>query len=171
MRVEKIKLICSFCSNEFERLPCEYRKSKAKCVGEYRPTCSNRCRVEHLNKIRRRDEFVRFRQMFFRAQLKANRSQFKKRRIDFALTLADLVEQWNKQGGICPYTGYTMTLPETSHKHLKSPFMASMDRIDSSKGYVKGNVEFVCVSANFAKNSFPKEEMLKFWQNIPNHSQ
>ena len=35
----------------------------------------------------------------------------------------------------------------------------SIDRIDSSKGYIKGNVQLVCVLYNLMKNKLPEEEM------------
>lgn len=41
---------------------------------------------------------------------------------------------------------------------------ASLDRIDSSKGYIEGNVEFVCSAINLAKNNFSKEAMVSFLQ-------
>ena len=46
------------------------------------------------------------------------------------------------------------------------PRKASLDRINSSKGYVKGNVEFVCSSINLAKNSFTREQMKEFLRSI-----
>lgn len=45
----------------------------------------------------------------------------------------------------------------------ETPYQASLDRIDSSRGYVKGNVEFVCLAVNFAKSTFSKEQMLEFF--------
>jgi hypothetical protein len=41
-------------------------------------------------------------------------------------------------------------------------FSASLDRIDSSKGYIKGNVQFVALGVNYAKNGFTNEETLEF---------
>lgn len=43
---------------------------------------------------------------------------------------------------------------------------ASLDRIDSSKGYIKGNVEFVCYAINLAKNSFTRDEMKEFLKEV-----
>jgi hypothetical protein len=38
----------------------------------------------------------------------------------------------------------------------------SIDRIDSSKGYLRGNVQFVCDIVNRMKSSMTQEELL-FW--------
>lgn len=77
-----------------------------------------------------------------------------------------LKELWETQDGMCPYTGKKMELPLTTQDHhIKGiPTRASLDRIDSSKGYVQGNVEFVCLAVNYAKNGFSKEQMIEFFK-------
>jgi hypothetical protein len=42
----------------------------------------------------------------------------------------------------------------------------SLDRIDSSIGYVFGNVQIVCVMANYAKSDFSDEQMREFCKAI-----
>jgi hypothetical protein len=63
-----------------------------------------------------------------------------------------------------------MELPTTPEwhrtKHNMNPRQPSLDRIDSSKGYIEGNVEFVCVSINYAKNGFSKQQMIDFIKEI-----
>ena len=73
---------------------------------------------------------------------------------------------WENQNGTCPYTNVKMLLPESAFKRKgKAPLScASLDRIDSNKGYVQGNVEFVCLGINYAKNSSSKEEALTFFE-------
>lgn len=46
------------------------------------------------------------------------------------------------------------------------PAAASLDRIDSTKGYVKGNVQFVCRAINLAKSTFSDADMKNFIDNI-----
>jgi len=41
-----------------------------------------------------------------------------------------------------------------SDKIPKTPNRASLDRIDSSKGYVKGNIQFVSLIVQYAKNEW-----------------
>lgn len=44
----------------------------------------------------------------------------------------------------------------------KKPFNgASLDRIDSNKGYIEGNVQFICMGLNFMKNNWPEEYFIK----------
>ena len=73
------------------------------------------------------------------------------------LTKEFLISLWESQKGKCSYTGITLHLP--TYKHEKSPRKASLDRIDSSKGYEQGNVEYVCVFVNLGKNGYSRESI------------
>ena len=83
-----------------------------------------------------------------------------------------LKDVWAKQKGICPYTKIPMLLlPNSKQCHGKcdAPEKASLDRIDASKGYIKDNVEFVCVVVNLAKRKMSKDVMLKFFDKVAEH--
>jgi len=43
---------------------------------------------------------------------------------------------------------------------------ASLDRIDSSKGYIQGNVQFVAYGINLAKNNFSDADVISFLDSI-----
>jgi hypothetical protein len=88
------------------------------------------------------------------------------KKFDFDLDLPYLKTLWEKQKGICPYSKVPMLLFPTLHKTKFKPTAASLDRIDSNRGYVKGNVEFVCLSINYAKNRFDRNEFIEFISNI-----
>jgi hypothetical protein len=65
--------------------------------------------------------------------------------------------------GVCPRTGFKFDLsPHTEHH--RNPFSPSMDRIDGTKGYVKGNIQIVCSWYNIAKNEYSDAQMLEFCQ-------
>lgn len=80
------------------------------------------------------------------------------------ITVDYLKHLWAAQNGKCPYTGWNLIMP--SWKKPKTPHTASLDRLDSSKGYLQGNVQFVSVMANLAKSDFTEDEMIKFCQAI-----
>ena len=92
----------------------------------------------------------------------------KQRGRELDLTLEDLQEQWQKQNGVCPYLNLPLVLPLHTGKHDKSNpnLVASLDRRDSSKGYVKGNVQFISVTLNFAKNKHDESVLLNLLQLI-----
>ena len=77
----------------------------------------------------------------------------KKRFKECTITLEDIHNQWKKQNGVCPYSGIKLELiTYTKNKH-NIIFNASLDRIDSSKGYVPDNIQFVSTAINYMKNT------------------
>lgn len=46
---------------------------------------------------------------------------------------------------------------------------ASIDRIDSSKGYEKGNIQWVTIDANFAKQRLSNKEFIELCQKVVNN--
>jgi len=59
----------------------------------------------------------------------------------------------------CPYLEIKLL---TDPKDHKSPNYATIDRIDSSKGYVKGNVQVISYKANSMKSSSTEKQLLEF---------
>jgi hypothetical protein len=165
------KVKCAECEIEFEKRTADYNRTERKGLRHF---CSRSCSVitgnKEMPKERRRqcgekikvysgnrkDEYSPFRLYLGkgRAYLKNHHNE---------LTPKCLKEIWEEQRGICPYTGIQMILPKTSAEwNIHSLKKASLDRIDSSKGYSKENVEFVCMAINLAKNSFTRDEMKEF---------
>lgn len=88
--------------------------------------------------------------MFRRAKQRA-----KERNIDFDLDKSDVVIP-----EFCPIMGVKLeNHVGTSGGRPNSP---ALDRIDNSKGYVKGNVLVVSHLANMMKSSATKEELITF---------
>lgn len=83
----------------------------------------------------------------------------KRRHKGCTLTLEDLQEQWELQQGVCPYTKLKLTLPEDGNvATLDVSIRASLDRIDSSKPYEVGNIQFISTPINYMKNSMSDEQ-------------
>lgn len=88
------------------------------------------------------------------------------------LTIDNVREQYEKQNGLCAISGVQMKIPKSSGERcFKTPDCASVDRIDSSKEYCQGNIQLVCVSLNYAKNSFTHDEFMKFFNLIRSDNQ
>jgi len=104
-----------------------------------------------------KDEFTPFRYYFRNA---------KKRFKNFNLTLEYLKEIWEQQNGICPYTGIKLQLATYTTNHNNPIYTASLDRIDSSKGYEIDNVQFISTAINYMKNTMSHEDTLKLCEII-----
>jgi hypothetical protein len=78
------------------------------------------------------------------------RSRAKARGIEFTIQLEDIPPM----GERCPLLGHLFSAPEEG----RTPFSPSLDRVDSAKGYVKGNVWIVGYRANLIKNDGTAEE-------------
>ena len=68
--------------------------------------------------------------------------------IECSITLDDLYKALKKQNFKCSYTGIDLKVINT----LKSESNASVDRIDSDKGYEVGNIQWVYKPINIMKN-------------------
>lgn len=134
----------------------EYKR-RLEISGKNEFYCSVRCR----NNIIKTDEFTPFRTF-----LSLCKKNVKHKNFDCDLDLSFLKELWEKQKGICPYTNIKMLLFPTMNKTEFKPDAASLDRINSSKGYIKGNVHFVCLSINYAKNKFGDDDFKNFLKRI-----
>jgi hypothetical protein len=64
-----------------------------------------------------------------------------------------LMELYRTQNGKCALSGLEMT-----HK-WNSPYSISCDRIDSSCGYIRGNVQLVCKWVNLGKHKFTNDDI------------
>ena len=75
-----------------------------------------------------------------------------KRGLEFNVSSRYLYDIWQQQGGKCAYTGLDLELVGNRQ--------ASVDRIDSSKGYIEGNVQWVLTKVNHMKWDSTEEEFL-----------
>jgi hypothetical protein len=163
--MDMIELTCLTCNNTFERANKEHKRNLKK--GR-RPFCSLSCSAQYLNSHGERnpkgysenlrkgsssDELTPFRWFATRSR------QRKQHQND--LKPEYLKRLWEEQKGICPYLKRSMILELSGYKRGNiTPLHASLDRIDSSKGYIEGNVEFISVCVNFMKSSFSRQQVL-----------
>ena len=172
--MSKIELSCKLCEKSFLREIRDYNKNVK--VGRFN-FCSISCGAKFHNNLpqgssgnyafikgfTKRDCFTPFRYHLRKA---------KTRDVNSDLTLEYLKEVWDSQNGVCVYSG--LKLKDWNYIKGKNDMdTASLDRIDSSQGYIKGNVQFVSVNINFLKHTLTHEKMIilckeitNFWNNL-----
>lgn len=162
---EEVK--CYYCNNIFKKDGSEIRRNNKLGKGHYCSLiCARAGRVPNINgnvKVlksdNRKDKYT---------GLREHLSRVKTRKKEFNITLDDLLETWEKQKSVCPYTGIKLLHPKDAKSH-NIMYKASLDRIDSSLGYIKGNIQFISAAANLAKWSMAHDEMITFCKIIANN--
>ena len=100
--------------------------------------------------------------------LNSAKGRAKKRQIEFKLSIEDVVVP-----DICPILGIPIRkqwggIKQTNLERSNQP---SLDRIDSNKGYIKGNVVVISYRANILKGGYSSKEhrrVAQFWADFQN---
>lgn len=87
------------------------------------------------------------------------RARSKKMGYEFDLDLKVLYDIFNKQKGLCAYTGIPF------NNDIEN-FSTSLDRINPLKGYIKENVQLVLYSINIMKNNFEEEFFIELCKKV-----
>lgn len=86
----------------------------------------------------------------------------KRRNIEFTISEKDILDRLNNQNGLCYFSGLPISLPETRKEFRSRVCNGSIDRIDSSRGYTKDNVQLVHKDLNFMKHSLNQEAFINY---------
>lgn len=89
----------------------------------------------------------------------------KSRRLELAITIQEAWDLLVKQNYKCALSGLDIKLERNYTKNYNNN-TASLDRIDSSKGYIKENVQWVHKDINIMKLNFSEKEFLFYCQQI-----
>lgn len=88
------------------------------------------------------------------------RRSAEKRGYVFEVSIEYLWNLFQEQKQICAITG----------DYIPSIKEASLDRIDSFKGYIEGNVQWVTYQANVSKHTMTMEQLYEFCRKVLNHA-
>jgi hypothetical protein len=77
-------------------------------------------------------------------------------------------EIFESQGKRCKLTGWQLAMFPTSTSINSQT--ASLDRIDSTKGYVPGNIQWVHKHINMMKQHFPEEAFVEMCKAVALHN-
>lgn len=97
------------------------------------------------------------------------RSSAVRRNIVFNVSIEDMWAIYVKQGRECALTGWPIWFAPVSNSKQDVQRTASLDRIDSSKGYEKSNLRWVHKKCNMLKMSFSDKELLELVGAIAKH--
>ena len=175
--MKTITIKCATCNKEVIKLVSEVKRRKK--VGKDTFYCNNSCASKHKIKhlIQYQDNFIKTKYTRqpdkfsnFRWYIKVIRKHNKERNIGYNVDIQYLQELWESQKGICPFTKQQLELKTHSKTKniISRPYQASIDRIDNDKGYIKGNIRFVALIFNYARNVFSDEEVLDFCFKVTN---
>jgi hypothetical protein len=94
--------------------------------------------------------------------------QAKERNKEFNLSKEYLEQLLIEQNFKCKLSGLDIYVPKTS-REVAEKNSASLDRIDSAKGYVVGNVQWTHKIINYMKLAMSDEELLYYCKKVVNH--
>lgn len=174
--MKTVEIECSYCGKKSNKRAAEIKRRRGKGKTEFycNRSCHGKVNAHHIIVARgptdgldpgnRRDEYTPFKWYLRRCKDRENQKWPNPKKCD--LTLYDLKELWLSQDGKCPFTGCELTLREFNDKRRSIPYDASLDRIDNSKGYIKGNVRFVSLMFNLARQSWSDNDVVMFCRDV-----
>jgi hypothetical protein len=94
------------------------------------------------------------------------------RNIEFNITIEDMQNQWDKQFGLCYYTGRPLRfyLTKTVDKRNTLSFKASLDRRDSSLGYSIDNIVWTTKTINCFKMDLSEKDFVELCTMVYDYS-
>ena len=156
------KLLCHYCG-EYKPIECFSPNGGRNSIRNNRRNICNECNSKRqryhdlsLSDDKKLDKCLRFR--FLGARSRALNSN-----IEFNITFEYIKELWNKQKGICALSNTPMTY---LLKEGRTPTNVSIDKIDRTKGYIKDNIQLVCMACNQIKSDLTEQEMYNFCKKI-----
>lgn len=160
-RYEKIKNDPEFHSKKLQHGK-KYRESHKEQIHKYsseynmRPEVIERKATWYQEKMSKMTIEERLKLMAKRAKDRA-----KLKNVEFNITWEDI-----EYVDICPILEIPLNWGETSNEGGRNIDTPSLDRINPSLGYIKGNVKIISTLANMMKSSANREQINLFCKNI-----
>lgn len=145
---------CSKLTRNKEKAASYYQENKEYFRQKKREQLARNRDKINLNRKKSRENNLE------RRMLASAKERAKKKNLDFNIELSDIFIP-----DFCPILG--IELFKGNNKVRKNS--PSLDRIDPTMGYVKGNVQVISNLANTMKSNASKEELLAFSNYMLNH--
>lgn len=149
-KVNKLKLkllpknqrLCAMCKRDFQFS----RWGGIKC---------KECHLARRKTLRLSEENLS-EEIILERWIKRATNTIRKRSKNSDLDFNYMMDLWKKQNGVCFYSEIKMIPPK--YGSGRNMFSASVDRIDSAKDYVVGNVVWAIWACNAGKNEMPVKQ-------------
>jgi len=150
--------------NVLWRVRCDCGKEKLLMGWQLKKGKSCGCRKSQLSSDTRRKKLNRGGYAeIFASQWNEIKRNAKKRNLNFTITAEQAWNLFVKQNRKCALTGDPIEFSKDC-KHWNGS--ASLDRIDSSKGYIEGNIQWVHKYVNIMKWDFSVKELVDMCRKI-----
>ena len=174
--MKEVQLTCGKCNKVFQKADKEYQRRLRSGISIF--YCSRKCGAkqtnfgawigseaarEHIRQLSKTTA-IKFDQEIRPFAEYARRARCRKQH-EFDLSREYLNQLWTDQKGLCALSNIPLV-----HGGTDLNTMASLDRIDSIKGYIKGNVQFVSCALNYAKSTRSDESIRALIALIKQHS-
>lgn len=176
-----MKLNCKNCGIEFELRNAEFNRQVKRGRDPEHFFCKQACataynnkrisyvltpkRAEHLRKlynpILSAEDERAFNYCLNKCRSKTSHRNKRGRQHEIDIDAEYLKSVWFSQDGKCAVSGIPMILKYKESSEY-NPFTGSVDRLDNSKGYIKGNIRYTCLMANYALSTWGDEQLFEF---------
>lgn len=154
-RKEKLLILCQCDCGQYRKITISELKQT------HNPTCGHKLCRFGPNGVQWNGYKEISQTMFQRIKNGANR-----RNIKFEITIEDMYNQWNIQNGICALSGVKLTYYENS----AYIYTASLDRIESSKGYTVDNIQWIHKDINKMKMDLSQDKLIDWCKKIASYN-
>lgn len=108
-----------------------------------------------------RNRCIQYPNIMFGKALSNARKRAKKRKVPFQIDREYLLELYNLQSGKCYYSNIPLHVVKEESESVHDQYKMTLDCIDPSLGYVRGNVVWCSYCVNSFKLNMSKDEMIK----------
>lgn len=160
-------LKCHICGEFKETSSFQLEKSKYPYRNNFDKRCKS-CKVNQNKKARINYSDDKKLNKVLLNRIHGVYQRTKDKNLDCNIDLDYLKELWDIQNGKCAISGIDMTYTLDEGRVFSN---VSVDKINSKDGYIKGNVQLMCMSVNQLKSDFEMDVVIKICKNILLHNE
>lgn len=168
---EPIRKVCNGVIRIFWKCECECGNiicRQERFIVNTKPNSILSCGCQHKGKLEQGNKSKRWRGCGELSSQYFNsiKPRAEKLGIIFDLTIEEAWTQFEKQSRKCALTNLPLEFSGLRQRRRGQEQTASLDRIDSSKGYTQDNIQWVHKDVNLMKNHFNQDYFVKMCQLI-----